>query len=108
MALPQRRVTARELRDQLRATTGTLVSDQTVRNRLRANNLRARRPAVRPPLLQRHRAARRDWCTRHVRWRRAQWSLVLFSDESRFTLQFNDDRYNMYTNVQGRDLLTST
>lgn len=96
MALRQRRVTARHLRDQLRAATGTQVSDQTVRRRLRVNNLRARRPAVRPPLLPRHRTARRDWCTRHARWQRAQWTSVLFSDESRFTLQFNDGRQRVY------------
>ena len=82
--LRQRRVTARQVRDHLRTTTGTLISDQTVRNRLWANNLRPCRPVVPPPLLQRHRATRRDWCTRHVRWQRAEWSSVLFSDESRF------------------------
>lgn len=96
MTLRQRRVTARRLRDRLRVTTGTLVSDQTVRNRLRANNLRSRRPAVRAPLLPRHRTARRDWCRRHVRWQRAQWASVLFSDESRFTLQFHDGRQRVY------------
>ncbi|KAK7488451.1 hypothetical protein BaRGS_00020236 [Batillaria attramentaria] len=102
MALCQRGVTAREHRDQLRATMGTLVSDQTVRNQLRANNLRARRPVVRPPLLQRDRAARRDWCTHHLPWQRAQWSLVLFSNEPRFTLQFMTAE-NMCTDVQERD-----
>lgn len=95
-ALRQRRVTARQLSNHLRTTTGTVISDQTVRNRLRASNLRPRRPVVRPPLLQRHRATRRDWCTRHVRWQRAQWSSVLFSDESRFSLQFSDGRERVY------------
>ena len=46
--------------------------------------------------LQRHRATRRDWCTRHVRWQRAQWASVLFSDESRFALQFNDGKEQVY------------
>ena len=94
--LRQSRVTDRQLRDHLRTTTSTLISDQTVRNRLRANNLRPRRPVVRPPLLQRHRATRQDCCTRPVRWQRAQWSSFLFSDESRFALQFNDDRERLY------------
>ena len=39
-----------------------------------SNNPRPRLPEVRPPFLQRHRAARRDCCTRHVIWQRAQWS----------------------------------
>ena len=94
--LPQGRVTARQVRDHLRTTRGTLISDQTVRNLLRANNFRPRRPVVRPPLLQRHRATRRNWCTRHVRWQRAQWSSVLFSDEFKFALQFRDGRERMY------------
>ena len=43
MALRQRTTTARRLRDKLRTATGTRVSHQTIRNRLRANNLRCRR-----------------------------------------------------------------
>ena len=77
--LSQRRVTARQLHDHLRTTTGTLISDQTVKSRLRPNNLRPCRSAIRLPLPQRHRATRRDCCTRHVRWQRAQCSSVLFS-----------------------------
>lgn len=96
MALRQRTTTARRLRDNLRTATGTRVSDQTIRNRLRANNLRCRRQAVRPPLLPRHRTARRHWCTLHLRWQRVQWGRVMFTDESRFSLQFNDGRVRVY------------
>ena len=42
--LHQYRVTTRQLRDHLRTTTGTLISDQTVRNRFRADNLWPRHP----------------------------------------------------------------
>ena len=94
--LRQHRITARQVPDHLRTTTGTLISNQTVRNRLRANNLRPCRLVVRPPLLQRHRATRRDWCTRPVRWQRAQWSSLLFSDESRFALQLSNGRVRVY------------
>ena len=96
MALHQRTTTARRLRDNLRTATGTRVSDQTIRNRLRANNLRCRRQAVRPPLLPRHRTARRHWCTLHLRWQRVQWGRVMFTDESRFSIQFNDGRVRVY------------
>ena len=95
MALRQRTTTARRLRDNLRTATGTRVSDQTIRNRLRANNLRCRRQAVRPPLLPRHRTARRHWCTLHLRWQRVQWGRVMFTDESRFSIQF-DGRVRVY------------
>ena len=37
------------------------ISSRTVRNRLREHNIRPRRPAVRPILLPRHRAARLAW-----------------------------------------------
>ena len=95
-ALRQRTTTARRLRDNLRTATGTRVSDQTIRNRLRANNLRCRRQAVRPPLLPRHRTARSHWCTLHLRWQRVQWGRVMFTDESRFSIQFNDGRIRVY------------
>ena len=96
MALHQRTTTARRLRDNLQTATGTRVSDQTIRNRLRANNLRCRRQAVRRPLLPRHRTARRHWCTLHLWWQRVQWGRVMFIDESRFSIQFNDGRVRVY------------
>lgn len=95
-ALRNRTVTANSLRRTLRAATHTNVSDQTVRNRLRARNLRPRRQAVRPVLLPRHRTARLDWARQHIRWTRQQWSSVVFTDESRFTLQNNDGRILVY------------
>ncbi|GFW27915.1 transposable element Tcb2 transposase [Trichonephila clavipes] len=37
-------------------------------------------------LTSRHRRDRRMWATEHVNWRRNEWSNVLFSDESRFSV----------------------
>ena len=56
---------------------------QTVRNRLRQNvqPIRAYRPYFGQILTRRHRTARRDWCRRHLHFRRADWDLILFSDE---------------------------
>ena len=71
------------------------ISQQTIRNRLHGFNLRSRRPAVRPRLTPAHRAARRAFCRRHVRWTRQQWSQV-FSDESRFTMNHNDGRLRVW------------
>ena len=107
MALHQRTTTARRLRDNLRTATGTRVSDQTIRNRLRANNLRCRRQAVRPPLLPRHRTARRHWCTLHLQWQHVQWGRVMVTDESRFSIQFNNGRVHVYRRP-GECLLTLT
>ena len=72
------------------------ISQQTIRNRLHGFNLRSRRPAVQPPLTPAYRAARRAFCRRQVRWTRHQWSQVLFSDESRFTMNHNDGRLRVW------------
>ena len=91
-ALRQRSLNSRRLREQFRAGTNINVSDQTIRNRLHARNLRARRHVVRQPLTRRHRIARRQWALVHRRWTRAQWRRVMFSDESRFNLDHHDGR----------------
>ena len=62
------------------------IHPQTVRNRLRLNvqPIHAYRPYISQILTRRHRMARRDWCRRHLHFRRADWDLSLFSDEFRF------------------------
>ena len=96
LTLRDRTITARARQGQLRTAAGVTVSDKTIRNRLHAAGLRARRPVVRIPLKQRHRIHRLDWCRRHLRWNGLQWSRVAFSDESRFNLYFNDGRMRVY------------
>ena len=92
------------LRDRFRPATRTAatvpglrrISAQTVRNRLHTAGLRARQPAVRLLLQDRHRAARRAWAREHVRWTRDQWRRVIWSDESRFCLQRVDGRIRVW------------
>lgn len=95
-ALQTRTASSSIIRRQLRVATNINISQQTIRNRLHGFNLRSRRPAVRPRLTPAHRAARRAFCRRHVRWTRQQWSQVLFSDESRFTMNHNDGRLRVW------------
>ena len=95
-ALRQRTVTANTLSRQLRTAGNVVISDQTVRNRLREANLHSRRPAVRLVLTQAHRAARLAWARRHLQWTREQWATVLFSDESRFAMSFHDGRSRVW------------
>jgi hypothetical protein len=57
---------------------------RTVRSRLRDRHSRPRRPAMRPNLLIRHRAATLTCCRRHLRFRRQDWANILFTDESNF------------------------
>ncbi|KAK7097906.1 hypothetical protein V1264_004812 [Littorina saxatilis] len=75
-AMQQRMATANNTRQRLQATTNTVVSGQTIRNRLHNFGLRARRPVRGTTLTANHRAARRAWCTQHVRWQRQQWAVV--------------------------------
>ncbi|GFW30596.1 transposable element Tcb2 transposase [Trichonephila clavipes] len=80
------------LKQHLRSANGTTVSTQTVQNRLYGVGLYARRPMVCVTLTSRHRRDRREWATEHVNWRRNEWSDVLFSDESRFSVHPDNRR----------------
>ena len=53
---------ATRLQRNLREASGTTISTQTVRNRLHDAGFRARRPAVKVPLIWRHQRERLQWC----------------------------------------------
>ena len=105
-ALRQRTLNSRRLREQFRAGTNIIVSDQTIRNRLHARNLRARRPVVRQPLTRQHRLARQQWTLVHRRWTRAEWRMVMFSDESRYNVDHHDGRTHVWRRPGERYTLT--
>ena len=94
--LRNRTFTAERLRTELRMATNINVSQQTIRNRLHEHNLRSRVAAVRVALTHAHRQARVQWCRHHQRWTRQQWGMVLFTDESRFTVANNDGRQRVW------------
>ncbi|GFW20485.1 HTH_Tnp_Tc3_2 domain-containing protein [Trichonephila clavipes] len=87
-----RKENATQLQRQLLLATGRRVSSQTVRNRLHEGGLYARRPMVCIPLTPRHRAARRRWEAEHRDWEQHDWSQMLFTDESRFSLECDTRR----------------
>ncbi|GFX16960.1 transposable element Tcb1 transposase [Trichonephila clavipes] len=82
-----RRSTASEMSCQLSSATGTTVSRQTVYRRLGHIGLYARRPVRCVPLTATHCRLRLTWSREHALWTPQQWSCVMFSDESRFSLQ---------------------
>ena len=100
------RLRTQHLRDRFRPATRTAaatvgnhghrISAQTVINRLKDQGIRPRRPYVGPQLLPRHRRARLQWCRDHLAWQARQWNRVLFTDESRFTLERSDGRQRVY------------
>ncbi|GFV92724.1 transposable element Tcb1 transposase [Trichonephila clavipes] len=82
-----RRSTASDLYHQLSSATGTTVSRQTVYRRLRHIDLYAPRPVRCVPLTATHCHLRLTWSREPALWTPQQWSCVMFSDESRFSLQ---------------------
>ena len=79
-----------------------VISARSVRNRLLEHNIRPRRPAICPILLQSHRNARLAWSRQHLRFTHRDWSGVLFTDESRFHLDGSDGRNRVYRCVNER------
>ncbi|GFW84292.1 transposable element Tcb1 transposase [Trichonephila clavipes] len=87
-----RRSTASVLSRQLSSATGTAVSRQTVYRRLGLIGLYARRPVRCVPLTATQCRLRLTWSREHALWTLQQWSCVMFSDESRFSLQSDSRR----------------
>ncbi|GFV86868.1 HTH_Tnp_Tc3_2 domain-containing protein [Trichonephila clavipes] len=83
---------APELQCRMRTTTGTKVSRQTVYRRLGHIGLHARRPVRCIPLTATHCHQRLTWSREHALWTAQQWSCVMFSNESRFSLQSDSRR----------------
>ncbi|GFT45283.1 HTH_Tnp_Tc3_2 domain-containing protein [Trichonephila clavipes] len=69
--------------------SGSRISASTVRRRLHNSDLYARRLVVCVPLNRRQRRDRVSWEGEHVSWTRQRWASVLFTDESRVTLESN-------------------
>ncbi|GFX27413.1 transposable element Tcb1 transposase [Trichonephila clavipes] len=95
-----RRSTALDLSRQLSSATGRTVSRQTVYRRLGHIGLYARRFVRCVPLSATHCRLRLTWSREHALWTPQQWSCVMFSDESRFSLQ-SDSRRTLIWRVPG-------
>ncbi|GFV78897.1 transposable element Tcb1 transposase [Trichonephila clavipes] len=83
---------ASDLSRQLSSATGTTVSRQTMYRRLGHISLYARRPVRCVPLTATHCSLRLTWRREHALWTPQQWSCVMFSDESMFSLQSDSRR----------------
>ena len=86
----QRFQNATSLNKEFRNGTGVRISTQTVRNRLHEIRQIARRLAIRVPLTRQHMQDRLDFARTHVRWTIRDWTPVLFTDKSKFCLNFID------------------
>ncbi|GFW35493.1 HTH_Tnp_Tc3_2 domain-containing protein [Trichonephila clavipes] len=81
-----RRTTAQQVANQFLASSGKQISRKTVARRLRGGRLYARRSVVCVPLTRQHHTARLQWCCEPHNWTEQDWTCVLSSDESRFSL----------------------
>ncbi|GFT48227.1 transposable element Tcb2 transposase [Trichonephila clavipes] len=86
-----RRSTASDLFRQLSSATGTTVSRQNMYRRLGHIGLYARRPVRCVSLTATHCRLQLTW-SRDTLWTPQQWSCVMFSDESGFSLQSDSRR----------------
>ena len=87
---------ATTLRRDFQNATGVRISTQTIRNRLHDAGLRSRRPAIRVPLTRYHMQMRLEWARDHVTWTQNDWAPGLFTDESRFCVDFTDRRARVW------------
>ena len=90
--------TSRQTRD----LNNRRISVDTVRRRLCNVGLRARRPYCGQRLTRRHRTERLRWCRNNVNRRLRDWHDMLFSDESRFCVDYADGRFRVYRRTSER------
>ena len=87
---------AKKLNADFGDASGVGICEQTVRNRLHAANIRACRPAVHPPLTPEQRRLRLTFSQDHLNIPLARLRSVLFTDESKFCVDFNDGRRRVW------------
>lgn len=76
-----------ELSSEVRERYGVTISASTVRRRLVAAGLRARRPRKKPVLSTKMRVARLNFAKQHQNWSINDWKRVIFTDESKINLK---------------------
>ena len=91
MAVTDRTASSTVLSRRWSTATGLDLSASTVRCRLLRAGLVTRIPLRRLPLSRDHQRHRLKWARVRGHWR-AEWRNVVFSDESRFNVSYNDGR----------------
>jgi transposase len=96
LTLRQRFVTTRMLQSQLENVEGIRISIETIRQRLRKDNLQPRIPVRGPAIPMNNRRTRLHFAREHHNWVVADWENVLWTDESRFCLYTCDRRVRVF------------
>ncbi|GFS58523.1 transposable element Tcb1 transposase [Trichonephila clavipes] len=98
-------VTSRTVTQHIESVAHHSVSARTIRRSLQQSGRSARRPLLGVPLTQNHRRLHRQWCDEGRMWA-AEWSEVVFTDESHICLQHHDGRIRVWRQ-RGERMLNS-
>ena len=101
-ALRQRFKSSVNLTANHRRATGVAIHPRTARNRLKSAGIKPRRLCLRNKLTPHHKRERLAWCRHRRCWRRNQWDNILWSDESRFNVDFYYQRNRVWRRVGER------
>ncbi|UYV72346.1 hypothetical protein LAZ67_9002717 [Cordylochernes scorpioides] len=80
-----------------------LISTDTIHRMLHMKDLYARRPIICVPLTPTRKRARKLWCRQHAAWNPDEWRRVMFTDESRFSLNSDSRRVFVWREVGTRN-----
>ena len=103
MAVTDRTARSTVLSRRWNTATGLDLSPSTVRRRLLRSGLVARMSLRRLPLSRDHQCLRLHWARERRHWH-AEWRNVVFSDESRFNMSYNDGRIRVRHYASERNL----
>ena len=87
-----RNATPSQIPADLAIATGTHISARTISLPINQVGLHERKPVQCISLQPRYRRERLHWCKERIGWSHQQWSRVMFSDESRFTVTSDSGR----------------
>ncbi|GFW85868.1 transposable element Tc1 transposase [Trichonephila clavipes] len=83
-------------RSTIRPVVGVAIAPQTIYRHLAEANLKSKRPFRALSLTPEHRQLRLQWCQARSMWNVTDWEKVVFSDESRFVLETDDNRVRVW------------
>ena len=96
VVMRDRKLSAKQLVKQVEASTGTKVSTQTIRNRLRERGLHGRIPRKKQFISQKNKMKCLNFAREHIDKPARFWKTVLWSDESKFNMFGSDGRQRVW------------
>ncbi|GFV15139.1 transposable element Tcb2 transposase [Trichonephila clavipes] len=83
-------------RSTIRADVGVAIVPRTISRHLAEANLKSKCPFHALTLTPEHRQLRLQWCQARSMWNVTDWQKFVFSDESRFVLETDDNRVRVW------------